>query len=380
MEKYLKEVARFKKTKSIVALGFIFTTIMSGIRKDTGWNYFHIISDFMSTRKRLNVNFHEYFLYRLYDEQKPDQYRKRFAGRVNRDMYLERINPIDYILLARNKYVTKLLLKSLAIPTPEMYFLFDPQAGVESPDVLNNHASAEKRLSLLGSRPIVVKVLEGEHGRDVNVYSGFKIEENRFQAIHASGETHSLSEMLDFAGKGQKLLVEEKVAQAASFSALNQSSVNTIRMLTQLHPNGEADLILAFIRIGRQGRWVDNAAKGGNVMAKVNKETGRLENIISFINYRTFEAITHHPDSGVNLVDFEIRDWKLILEQVLGFQRKISWLKAIGWDIAITDTGPVVIEINNRWDVLGQSIGNESWLDYLESLDREWMIATSNRN
>ncbi len=378
MEKYLKEIARFKKTKSIVALGFIVSTIMSGIRKDTGWNYFQILSDFFSTRKLLKVNFHEYFLYRLYDQKKPDQYRMRFAGRVNRDAFLERINPAAHILLARNKYVTKLLLKSLEIPTPEMYFLYDPQAGVESPEVLNNHASAEKRLSRLGSRPFVVKVLEGEHGRDVNVYGSYEIAHNEFRAFHVSGETHSLSQVLDFAGKGHKLLVEEKVVQNASFSALNQTSVNTIRMLTQLHPNGEADLILAFIRIGRQGRWVDNAGKGGNVMAKVNKETGRLENIISFINYRTFEPITHHPDSGVNLVDFEIRDWKLILEQVLGFQRKISWLKAIGWDIAITDNGPMVIEINNRWDVVGQSIGNEGWLDYLETLDREWMEAPSN--
>lgn len=115
-------------------------------------------------------------------------------------------------------------------------------------------------------------------------------------------------------------------------------------------------------------------------MAKINPETGKLENIISFKNYRTFEPITHHPDSGVNLTEFEIRDWKLILAQVLGFQRKLSWLKAIGWDIAITDSGPVVIEINNRWDVVGQTIGNESWLDFLESLDREWLIATSKHN
>lgn len=351
--------------------------ILSDIRKDTGWNYFHILTDFLSMRKRLKVNFHEYYLYRLYDEQKPSQYRNRFLSKVNRDAFLERINPLDYILIARNKYLTKLLLKSLEIPTPELFFLYDPQAGMESPGVLNNYASAEKRLIQIKNRPFVVKVLEGEHGRDVNVYNGFRISEDGFRALHASGQAHSISEMLDFAGKGQKLLVEAKVAQNAGFASLNQSSVNTIRMLTQLHPSGEADLILAFIRIGRQGRWVDNAGKGGNVMAKVNPETGQLQNIISFINYRTFEPITHHPDTGVDLVNFKIQDWKQILEQVLGFQRKISWLKAIGWDIAITDEGPMVIEINNRWDVVGQAIGNESWLDYLTALDKEWLASTS---
>lgn len=372
MEKYLKDIARFKKTKSPGALNNILRVIFSQIRKDTGWSYFRILTEYNAARKKLGINLHEYFIYRIYDSQMPAQFRSRFMSGVNRDAFLKVLNPADYILLARNKYVTKIIFKSLGIPTPEILFLYDPQAGLESTFVVNNSESAVRRLLEIKSKPFVVKVIEGSHGRDVNVYAGFGVTEDGFRAFHVSGVEHSLSQMLDFAGKGYKLLVEEKVEQTLAFSSLNQSSVNTIRMITRLHPDGTADLIAATLRVGRKGRWVDNASRGGNVMAQVNYETGRLYNINSFIDYRTSEPVTHHPDSGVSLAGFVVEDWPAIMETVLGFQRKVSWLKAIGWDIAITDSGPVVIEINDRWDLIGQVVVKEGWLDIIGGLAREW--------
>lgn len=64
-------------------------------------------------------------------------------------------------------------------------------------------------------------------------------------------------------------------------------------------------------------------------MDAVDNVTGRLKNIISFIDYRTFEPITHHPESGVDLTNFSITDWPMILEQVPGFQKKCPGLRPL---------------------------------------------------
>ncbi|MDY0102431.1 MAG: sugar-transfer associated ATP-grasp domain-containing protein [Lentimicrobium sp.] len=372
MEKYLKEVARFKKTKSPGALIYLIRYILHEIHKETGWNYLHIVLDFLSKRIKLKINPHEYFLYYLYDEGMPEQYRAKFVSRITRDTFLEKLNPLAYILVARNKYITKILLKSLDIPTPEMIFLYDPQAGLESSYVINNPGSAQKKILEFGNQPFVVKVLEGEHGKSINVYSGLGTTGNQFTALHLNGESHTIEQLLTFAGKNQRLLFEVKVKQTPTFEAINPTSINTIRMLTLLHPSGEVTLIFGLIRIGRKGRWIDNSGKGGNVMARLNKETGKLENIVSFTHYKAYESITHHPDSGIDLEHFEIKNWQEIKQKVFDFHRKLSWLKAIGWDIAITEQGPVIIEINNRWDVLGQTIAREGWHDYLNSLYEEW--------
>ena len=36
-------------------------------------------------------------------------------------------------------------------------------------------------------------------------------------------------------------------------------------------------------------------------------------------------------------------------------------MKAIGWDVAITDDGPVIIEINDFWDTTGQLFIQRGW-------------------
>ncbi|PKP50149.1 MAG: hypothetical protein CVT94_02540 [Bacteroidetes bacterium HGW-Bacteroidetes-11] len=372
MKKYLKEVDRFKRTKNPAALIYVVRYILNGISKETGWNYLHIIIDFLSKRKKLKINPHEYYLYYLYDKGMPEQYRAKFVSRYTRDLFLEKLNPLGYILLARNKYITKIILKSLDIPTPEMIFLYDPQAGLESAFVINNPETARQKLIEFGNRPFVVKVLEGEHGKNINIYSSLESTIDGFTASHLNGEKHSLDQLLNFAGKNQRLLFEAKLRQIPTFDAINPTSINTLRLLTLLHPNGEAELIYGLIRMGRKGRWVDNSGKGGNVMAILNKETGRFENIVSFAHYKSYEPLTHHPDSGIDLVNFEIKNWQEIKNQVFDFHRKLSWLKAIGWDVAITEEGPVIIEINNRWDIIGQTIAREGWYDYLNKLYKEW--------
>lgn len=372
MKKYLKEVDRFKRTKNPAALIYVVRYILNGIRKETGWNYLHIIIDFLSKRKKLKINPHEYYLYYLYDKGMPEQYRAKFVSRYTRDVFLEKLNPLGYILLARNKYITKIILKSLDIPTPEMIFLYDPQAGLESAYVVKTPETARQKLIEFGNRPFVVKVLEGEHGKNINIYSSLESTKDGFTAMHLNGEKHSLDQLLNFAGKNQRLLFEAKLRQIPTFDAINPTSINTLRLLTLLHPNGEAELIYGLIRMGRKGRWVDNSGKGGNVMAILNKETGRFENIVSFAHYKSYEPLTHHPDSGIDLVNFEIKNWQEIKNQVFDFHRKLSWLKAIGWDVAITEEGPVIIEINNRWDIIGQTIAREGWYDYLNTLYKEW--------
>ena len=94
MEKYLKEVARFKKTKSPGALIYLIRYILHEIHKETGWNYLHIVLDFLSKRIKLKINPHEYFLYYLYDEGMPEQYRAKFVSRKTRDTFHEKLNPL----------------------------------------------------------------------------------------------------------------------------------------------------------------------------------------------------------------------------------------------------------------------------------------------
>ena len=54
-----------------------------------------------------------------------------------------------------------------------------------------------------------------------------------------------------------------------------------------------------------------------------------------------------HPDSGVIIPGFEIPFFAEALELCKEASKLISKINILGWDIAITHSGPVMIEVNN---------------------------------
>jgi hypothetical protein len=47
-------------------------------------------------------------------------------------------------------------------------------------------------------------------------------------------------------------------------------------------------------------------------------------------------------------------------------------VKAAGWDVAITDDGPVVIEVNDSWDRTGQLFIGAGWKDEIKACFQKW--------
>ena len=54
-----------------------------------------------------------------------------------------------------------------------------------------------------------------------------------------------------------------------------------------------------------------------------------------------------HPDSGV-LLDGILPNWDLVISQLLAISRYLPQLKWLGFDIAITEDGFRIIEINSH--------------------------------
>ena len=54
------------------------------------------------------------------------------------------------------------------------------------------------------------------------------------------------------------------------------------------------------------------------------------------------------------------------------YQQVFPYCKAAGWDIAITDDGPVVIEVNDFWDRTGQYFIRRGWRDEIRDCYLAW--------
>ena len=337
-------------------------TITSSRRERKG-----IVSDYKRLYKIKGLTTDEYRDFEF--DKQSEEFRQSFLGLNEQRFYLDYLNPVKYCSLARNKFMTHKMLEDTGVRTSVLYCYYKPEGNVFSSDMIANNVQAVCRiLKQKNVSQCVVKTTESSHGDNVYVVNQIDYEENDCTFILYNGEKVRLSKLLGL----NPMIFESVIKQTSQFAAFNPSSVNTVRFMTALYPDGKARLVCNFIKIGRAGHCVDNAGKGGNVDGHIDNETGVLKDMIEFHGWRQTQAITHHPDSGALLEGVKIDNWKDIVAQVLHFQECFPYCKVAGWDIAITDQGPIVIEVNDFWDRTGQLFIRRGWRNEIRECYFAW--------
>jgi hypothetical protein len=135
-------------------------------------------------------------------------------------------------------------------------------------------------------------------------------------------------------------LIEEPIIQHKSLDALYPDSVNTVRVVT-VYINGKCDIVFAALKTGKTS-FVDNLNAGG-IAAAVDIETGTVyTDAVS----KTGERFESHPVTHVPFMGFKIPMWESVVELVDKVSGITPELRFVGWDIAIANDGPLMVEGN----------------------------------
>ena len=99
------------------------------------------------------------------------------------------------------------------------------------------------------------------------------------------------------------------------------------------------------IKIPANSNIADNYWREGNLLASIDAETGKITRVITGTGLEQSE-VTHHPDSNIALLGLEIPHWNAVKALNEQCARLFEPLHFVSTDIAITDDGPVVVEVN----------------------------------
>jgi hypothetical protein len=141
-------------------------------------------------------------------------------------------------------------------------------------------------------------------------------------------------------------LMEEFILQHKELMRLSPSGLNTIRIFTQIDSEGKVQLLGCRLRITVDS-YVDNLA-AGNLAAPIDEETGIVvgPGVYSDIT-KSDQSI--HPITGIPIEGFQIPSWDKTVKLVKSAALFDTKNKSIGWDVAITDRGPFLLEGNHNW-------------------------------
>ncbi|HMQ92408.1 MAG TPA: sugar-transfer associated ATP-grasp domain-containing protein [Amaricoccus sp.] len=263
-----------------------------------------------------------------------------------------------------DKWATQALLASIGVPVPKLYGLYHPQVGMTAAG--EPLTTPEEFAELIrGELPcrLFLKPRGGRQGHEVRAVDAAPDADGIPCAKTAAG-TQTLAAFLDAlpmeAADGQDrscegYLVQGFIDQHPAVAAFNPGSVNTVRIITFRGLTGEVTIDAAFLRTGRAGAQMDNWSQGG-LVADVDLATGAVTRAFGSLKHEAPRRVATHPDSGVAFEGFVLPDWPRALEACRKAARVFSGVRWVGWDVAMTPAGPVIVEGNSDWSIATQLV------------------------
>jgi hypothetical protein len=260
----------------------------------------------------------EYFQFNYFLIRKDE--RNKYIGTPAMRPYQLKINPKteNYLLYHKLKFL-------------EIYAPFIKHRYATLADFQANNKSAENVLNNKSGK-IVLKSIYGERGIGIEVMSMKGLDSEAI--VKRMKETGN-----DFA--------EENVVQHKDLMRLAPSGLNTMRIITQLNNKDEVEILGTILRISINS-VVDNW-HAGNIAAPVSLSTGIVEGPAFYMDITKPDEYDH-PMTGVKIKGFKIPYWKETLQMAKDAALYNKKNRSIGWDIAVTDNGPDLIEGNHDWD------------------------------
>ena len=240
-------------------------------------------------------------------------------------------------VLFEDKEVSHALCHSFMLPQPHLYGTLDPGDDLS--------AFLERIFAGAGARKVYIKPVDGDGGRGTCIA---RREKGHIVVRQVTDPDRRIP--CDNFRLTLRSVLQEGVDQHSALSEIYPEALNTVRIATLLTPEMEIIVVGAILRIGTGGNFVDNGGQGG-LASLIDLETGQLGPAATDYVGR---PLTTHPDSGFSFNSFQVPCWEDTLELARDVQRHLGpFNRFIGMDIGISETGPVLIEVN---DIFGSGL------------------------
>ena len=127
----------------------------------------------------------------------------------------------------------------------------------------------------------------------------------------------------------ESTIVEEIVYNCPELNIINNSSLNTIRVVTCIDSCKNCHIIGAFLRTGRKGAIIDNLL-GGGTCYPINLETGIIDGKGRDAKGNYY---IEHPTSHITMIGYKIPSFQEVIEYAKQLALHLPNARYVGWDI-----------------------------------------------
>jgi hypothetical protein len=293
------------------------------------------------------LTFREYIDYQLHiDQTLAADERRRFIGEDRKWRLHVRCNRKQWFMLHYKIPFTQFMLGS-GLPIPKIYAFYDKHSAHYLPGAiaLNNEAAAIEYLTNTAPFPIFIKPDDGQLGEGAAGIQEY-CKETR-ELIYTNGNRESVENFAKKINKQSKtLLFQELLRPGKTVANVCGQAISSLRVTIGRTAQG-LEIVSACWRIPVGKNMTDNFCHGvsGNLLGGIDTKTGRVTQVYGRSGNKV-GLVKSHPDTNYSFEGFMIPDWARIIDMLMTASKTMTGLNLQNWDVALTDQGPVITEIN----------------------------------
>jgi hypothetical protein len=302
----------------------------------------------------------EYYFYNLYDDRKFTWDDKtRFLGWRMQDI-VDSCAHREWWASVEDKLLLYGYLKGLGFPIPRIIALYHAYRTFErvpsfcSPEALRDY--------LVQSRDYPFFSKPNARGKGEAAMGVVQIDPAGEMLHLINGQGIGMTEYLATAERYRNdgYVLQEMLEPSSFIEHVCGKRISTVRAVVIVDEGGP-ELYAAAWRIPAGNNMVDNFSQPGNLLAGVDIESGAVNRVCSGFGIGQ-SIVERHPDTGFLLNRLQLPDWKCIRDLCLDVAATLPGVRVQAWDIAMCQSGPIILEANIGGDIDVPQVANATGL------------------
>jgi hypothetical protein len=197
---------------------------------------------------------------------------------------------------------------------------------------------------------LFVKPVRGDGG-DAEIWNALgrgRYRDSRGWELHAGALLEHLRDLSRFV---EPYIVQPALRTHSSIADLAPGALCTVRMLSCRAENGAFELTNAAFRMPISPPLATDSFQADGIASSVNVKTGRLGRATDLAMEGKTTWYERHPFAGTQIEGRQLPMWQEAVDLVLRAHKAFGDYALIGWDVAILDDGPTLIDGDQAPDV-----------------------------
>jgi len=302
----------------------------------------------------------EYFYFRLWEPHLSLGEKRCFVGKQAQHRMHVACNDRHWYQTAADKILFHTIMAGAALPVPQVAAITQAGRRLRGARTLDGPDAIAAFLRDTANFPLFAKPAAGKYS--LNVISADAYDPASDELVLFGGARRPVPTTAQTMAEGAGYILQPRLRPHAEIEAQFGPRLWSVRLLIFIRPDGPR-IHRAVAKIATGDNAADNYWRSGNMLGAIDLSSGRVVGAVRGTGAQT-RRDEPHPDTGQAVIGFGVPHWSTLCGLAREAAAVFPGIRTQSWDVAVTDRGPVFLEVNFGGDLnLAQLAGGKGVLD-----------------